>query len=211
MIHSPFHVVENFISPLRCEQLVQKFALKVLDLDETGAVMKHERLVLGEQAGDVMSELDALIPLLERRYNAEVFGEPNLTFQQYHENPKMPAEQHGAEGWKYLRKKWTKIKDVDLVGFLWLKTYHAAVPLDPQFEVYGGKLEFPTYNFSLTPQRGSLVFFPATPHFIHAMSHVMLGSCEQIKVTMRLRVNGLPWVYNPSSFPGSYQEWFVEE
>jgi hypothetical protein len=210
MIHSPFHVVEDFISPLRCEQLIQQLALKVPDRDENGDPLKHERIV-NESCGDVLSELSAIAPFIERRYAALINGEPTVLFQQYQENPKIPAEAHMAEGWKFLRKKWTKFKDIDLVGFIWLKSFHASVPLDPRYEVYGGKLEFPAYNFSLTPVRGTLVLFPATPHFVHAVSHVMLGSLEQLKVHVKLRVNGLPWAYNPSQFPGTYQQWFVTD
>jgi hypothetical protein len=210
MIHSPFHVVEDFISPLRCEQLIKQLALKVPDRDENGDPLKHERIV-SELCGDVLSELSAIAPLIERRYAAQIVGEPLVLFQQYQENPKIPAETHMAEGWRFLRKKWTKFKDIDLVGFIWLKSFHASVPLDPRFEVYGGKLEFPAYNFSLTPVRGTLVLFPATPHFVHAVSHVMLGSLEQLKVHVKLRVNDMPWVYNPSQFPGTYQEWFVPD
>jgi hypothetical protein len=208
--HSPFHVIENFISPMRCEQLVAQFALTEPNRTADNAPIKYEHILPLEQIGDVLSEFDAVRSIVEQRYNAEIFGEPNFVFEQFSENPKVPAEVHGAAGWRFLRKKWTKIKDIDLVGFIWLKDYHAAVPLDPRFEVYGGKLEFPTYNFSLTPVRGTLVLFPATPHFVHAISHIMLGSLEQIKVTVSLRNNGLPFIYNPANFPGDYQEWFVE-
>jgi hypothetical protein len=209
MIHSPFHIVEDFVSPLRCEALLKTLALKVPDLDGSGTPLKHERIVPSEVAGDIFSELSALEPLLERRYGAQIFGAPELSFQQFPENPKIPAIGHGAEGWKYLRKKWVKYKDVDLVGFLWLKTYHTSVPLDPRFETYGGKLEFPAYNFSLTPVQGTLVLFPATPHFVHAVSHVLVGSFEQIKICMSLRKDGVAWSYVPQNYPGTYQEWFV--
>lgn len=211
MIHSPFHVIEDFISPLRCEELISELALKVPDRDESGTPLKFERIVPQHTAGDILSELDAVSPLIERRYSASIYGEPQVSFQQFFENPAAPALAHTAEGWKYLRKKWTKVKDVDLVGFIWLKSYHATTPLDPRFEAYGGKLEFPAYNFSLTPVRGTLVLFPATPHFVHAMSHMMLGSMEQLKISIRLRAEGLPWTYVPSSYPGTYQEWFVPD
>lgn len=211
MIHSPFHVIEDFISPLKCEDIVNQLALKVPDRDDSGVPLKHERIVPWQLAGEILSELDAVSPLIERRYSAQLFGEPQIHFQQFFENPTEPALNHTAEGWKYLRKKWTKVKDVDLVGFIWLKSYHATTPLDPRFEAYGGKLEFPAYNFSFTPARGALVLFPATPHFVYAISHMMLGSLEQLKISMKLRADGLPWTYVPSNYPGTYQQWFVPD
>lgn len=207
MIHSPFHVVEDFISPLQCERLVKGLALSRPNIAENGQPLKYERLIPAEFSGSVLSELDALTPLLEQRYDAQVVGDPALLFQQYWENPKAPAEGMRCENSVYKRKKWEKVKDVDLVGFLWLKSYHDAVPLDPRIEVYGGKLEFPAYNFSLTPVAGTLVVFPASPHFVTAMSHVMLGSLEQIKIGLKLK----DWAYDASQYPGSYQEWFFGE
>jgi hypothetical protein len=207
LIHSPFHTVENFISPLQCEIIADRLKLNVPSYAEDGQPLKYECRVPVELAGNIASELDALSPLLERRYGAQISAEPALLFQQYWENAKAPAEQIGCENSKFSRKKWIKTKDVDLVGFIWLKSFHNSVPLDPRHEVYGGKLEFPGYNFSLTPVRGTLVIFPATPHFITATSHVMLGSLEQIKLNIKLK----DWQYQPESFPGTYQEWFFPE
>lgn len=206
MTHSPFHVVEDFLSPLQCEEIVRKLALRQPDIAENGQPLKYERLVPVEVAGSVLSEASVLEPLLAQRYFSEVQGDPHLLFQQYWENQKAPAELHGAEGWKFIRKKWSKVKDCDLVGILWLKDYHDSVPLDPRHEVYGGKLEFPAYNFSLTPVRGTLVVFPATPHFVTAMSHVLLGSLEQLKLTWKLEKD---WTYEAAKYPGSYVDWFL--
>jgi hypothetical protein len=211
MIHSPFHVVEDFISPLQCEQLIKGLGLLTPDLAENGQPLRHQRLVPALQAGSVLNAFEEIVPFVEQRYGGMVGQARHLVFQQYWENPKAPAETHWAEGWKYTRKKWVKLDDVDLVGFIWLKDFHGSAPLDPRVEVYGGKLEFPTYNFSLTPSRGTLVMYPATPHFVTAMSHVLLGSLEQLKLTVKLTVDGGQWSYAADKFPGSYREWFVEE
>lgn len=105
-----------------------------------------------------------------------------------------------------------KVKDVDLVGYVWLKDFNGGIPLDPRFEVYGGKLEFPAYDFSLMPQRGTLVLYPAGPHFITAVSPILVGSLEQVKVTVKLKArDGAVFIYQPSNFPGTFQEWFSEE
>lgn len=207
MTHSPFHVVEDFISPLQCESIIKRLALRTPNVAESGQPLKYECNVPAEIGGNIMSELDALSPFIAQRYGAEMADEPKVLFQQYWENAKAPAEPIGCESSKYSRKKWVKVKDVDLVGFIWLKSFHNAVPLDPRVEVYGGKIEFPGYNFSLTPVRGTLVIFPATPHFVTATSHIMLGSLEQIKVNIKLT----NWSYNAAQFPGTYKDWFFAE
>ena len=101
-------------------------------------------------------------------------------------------------------------KDVDLVGYVWLKDYNEQVPLDPKHEVYGGKLEFPAFNFSLVPQRGTLVLFPAGPHFISVISPVLLSDLYQIKLTVSIKTDGHRWFYQPQNFPGTWQQWFSE-
>lgn len=207
MTHSPFHIVENFISPLQCERLIDRLALKAPNIGENGEPLKYERYMPLDLSGTIASELDALSPILEQRYGAPFAADPTFMFQQFWENVKTPAQGLGCENSKLVRKKWQKIKDVDLVGFLWLKTYHDSVPLDPRIECYGGKIEFPAFNFSLTPSAGTLVVFPATPHFITAISHVMVGSLEQVKIGIKLS----NWEYDPRRFPGNYKDWFFSE
>jgi len=212
MTKSPFFVAEDALSPAKCEQLVAQLGLRVPSLDEAGKPLKHERILADADVfspiGDALQERSAEIA---SRYSADIKGVEKPVFQQYFENPAVPCELHGCENSKFLRKKWVKHKDVDLVGFIWLKDFNGGVPLDPRFEVYGGKLEFPAYNFSLVPQRGTLVLYPAGPHFITAISPILVGSLEHIKVTIKLVAEGGgAWSYKPANFPGTYQEWFSE-
>jgi hypothetical protein len=176
-----------------------------------GKPIKYEHLVTepASQAA-IVRALEPHVSAIETRYGATVRGIELPVFQQYHENPNDPCELHGCENSRYARKRWVKVKDVDLVGFLWLKDFNGGVPLDPRFEVYGGKLEFAAFNFSLVPQRGTLVLFPADPHFITAISPILVGSLEQVKVTVKLSVDGGPFFYQPADFPGTFQEWFLE-
>jgi hypothetical protein len=216
-IKSPFIVVDDFISPASCERIIKEYGITVPSVetldDETTRPLKHSRIL---RDGEFMLLLKAAVQehlqTIQERYGADVAGMEPPVFSQYFEDQKNPCELHGCENAKYVRKKWLKVKDVDLVGYIWLKDYNNGVPLDPSYEVYGGKLEFPAFNFSLIPQRGMLVLFPAGPHFITAISPVMLGTLEQIKITIKLRVgeDGL-WFYQPADFPGTYQEWFAEE
>lgn len=211
-MHSPFHVLENLVSPLRCEQLIKELALLRPSYGEDGHPLKYERMLPTPELSMLRSELSAHRADIEVRYTARLSSDWHGMFQQYWEDPKRPAEPIGAQGWQYSRKKWHKVRDIDLVGFLWLKDFNSSVPLDPRFEVYGAKLEFPAYDFSLTPVRGTAVLFPATPHFVHALSHVMFGSMEQILLTAKLTApSGATWTYDPRQFPGSYQEWFLSD
>lgn len=208
--HSPFHVIEDFISPAKCELIITELGITEPSIAEDGQPIKHERFIKDSELHRLIYE--AVLEnghAIQDRYHGTIKGMETPVFRQYFENPKTPCEPHGCESSKFMRKKWVKTKDVDLVGYIWLKDYGNGVPLDPRVEVYGGKLEFPAYNFSLVPQRGTMVMFPAGPHFITAVSPVLVGSLEMIKFSLKIvtKEDGL-WLYQPSEFPGTYQEWF---
>ena len=207
---SPFIVVQEFLSPLTCEKIVNDIQIHSPDTDANGDTKKLERLCL-EWELPIVERFREIIPDIESRYNCEYRGLEKPLFQFYPENAKVPAEGPGCENSKYIRKKWVMHKDVDLVGFIWLKDYNERVPLDIRHEVYGGKLEFPAYNFSLMPQRGTLILFPAGPHFISVISPMLLGDLYQIKLPISIKnKDGSRWFYQPTEYPGTWQEWLAE-
>lgn len=207
---SPFIIEQNFISPFTAEKIVSEIRTDSPNLDANGDALKMERHnLMWEQ--DIADRFRELVPEIESRYDCNYVGLEKPLFQHYPENPKVPAEPPGCENSKYVRKKWVMHKDVDLVGFIWLKDFNQNVPVDPRFEVYGGKLEFPAYDFSLVPQRGTLVMFPAGPHFISVISPIMLGDLYQIKLNVSIKQkNGGRWFYQPTNFPGTWQDWFAD-
>ena len=209
-IKSPFHIIEDFISPSACEKIIEQYGLIVPSCDENDAPLKYEKKILDAELSDILNGgIFDNKNKIESRYSSNIEKIASASFLQYFENPEKPCELHGCESAKYLRKKWVKVKDIDLVGYLWLKDFNSSVPLDPRYETYGGKLEFPAYDFSLVPQRGTLVLFPAGPHFITAISPILIGSLEQIKITLKFNQEEF-WAYDPSKFPGSYSQWFSE-
>lgn len=211
--HSPFHTIEHFISPSVCEQLIAELGISEPTRDENENPIKHVRILKDPEHATFFKDLiQRHSAEIEERYNAHIDEMGVPVFQQFFEDPSRPCEMHGCENSKFLRKKWVKTKDIDLVGFISLKDFGSGVPLDPRIEVYGGKLEFPAYGFSIVPQRGTLVLYPGGPHFITAISPILVGSLEQIKITLKLKAaSGEMWIYQPADFPGTYQEWFSEE
>lgn len=209
-MRSPFHIVQDFLSPQTCEKIIQDNLVKAPDLDAEGDPKKSEHHITFFDAL-IAERFRQIVPEIEDRYDCSYRGLEKPFLQYYPENSKAPAEPPGCENSKYVRKKWVMYKDVDLVGFIWLKDFNESVPLDPRFEVFGGKLEFPAYNFSLLPQRGTLVLFPAGPHFITVISPILLGDLYQIKLNVCISTkNNGRWFYQPSQFPGTWSDWLHE-
>lgn len=207
-MRSPFIIEQNFFSPKLCENIINDVQVLEPDKDIEGNPKKMERHNLFWEQ-EIATRFRELVPQIEEQYNADYVGLEKPLFQYYPENAKVPAEQPGCENSRYIRKKWVMYKDVDLVGFVWLKDYNDKVPLDPRFEVFGGKLEFPAFNFSLVPQRGTLVLFPAGPHFISVISPILLGDLYQVKLNVSIKMKGGGrWFYNPSQYKGTWQQWF---
>ena len=206
-MHSPFTVVQDFLSPMLCEKMVDSVHVGTPDVDKDGTPRKIERHNLFWEQ-DIAERFRAIVPEIEERYSCVYRGLDKPLFQYYPENAKNPAEQPGCENAKYVRKKWVQYKDVDLVGFIWLKDFNDNVPLDTRHEVFGGKLEFPVHNFSLVPQRGTLVMFPAGPHFITVISPILLSDLYQIKLDVSVTMKGGGrWLYQPTNFGGTWREW----
>ena len=214
-IRSPFLIYPEFISPKKCQELVSAVEVTSPNYDQDNNPLKMERHFL-EGEDFIYSKFKEIIPEIEQRYDGTFKGAEKMAFQYFPENQKTPAENPGCENSKFMRKKWVKVKDVDLVGFLWLKDYNDTAPLDPRTEVYGGKLEFPAYNFSFAPQAGTLVIFPAGPHFITAISPILIGSLYQVKINICIAPEdgSVMWMYDPKRYPcgksGFIDSWFGE-
>lgn len=203
---SPFLVYQEFLSPKACQEVLDLIKVTAPNRDADGYATKLERFH-SEAEDKIFSRFKPLIPEIEAHYNLKYKGTENLVFQHFPEGMKGLAEAPHCENSQFLRKKWVKTRDRELTGILWLKDYHDSVPLDPKFEVYGGKLEFPAYNFSLQPQRGTLMIYPSGPHFITATSPVLVGDLHAVR--FHIAADG-QWFYQPADFAGSWQEWFEE-
>ncbi len=204
---SPFIVYQDFISPKMCDQIIENFNIKVFNKDTDGTLLKYETYNdFGEDV--IFNNLKNKIKELENNYNFEYEGTERMIFQSFPMRNGNISEEPGCQNSKYLRKKWVKIKNIDLTGVLWLNNYQDKPPFDNKTEVYGGKLEFPAYNFSLVPEKGTLVLFPACPHFISLVSPILVGNLCQVRINITVKQ---PYFYNPADFDDrGWTHWFRE-
>lgn len=204
---SPILVYPNFISPKICNKIlndikVPKIEKRIYDTEQT-AFGKMQRFHDASEA-IIAAKMQTIEKEISDYYSLTLKHTEKMLFQYYPEGITGPAEEPGCQSSTFVRKKWVKIKDRDLTAVLWLKDYNDEMPLDMETEVYGGKLEFPQYNFSLNPQVGTLIIYPASPHFITAISEVMAGDLYQVRINMAAEEG---WLYQPEKFGSENQDW----
>lgn len=113
----------------------------------------------------------------------------------------------GCDAFTYINQKWLKTKDRDLSYVLFLSEYQSSPNFDLDYEIYGGKVEFPQHNFGFNHQRGTLIVYPSTPHFIHHMNKITIGKAHIMRWYAK---SSEPYSYDHSKFPGDYTTWFKD-
>lgn len=198
---SPFFVVEEFISPLLTEEIVDMLNMTIPDTDKEGHPIPSIRF--HERAESVLYErLLPLLPTIQNYYDFTYVGTETMSFEWFPQGTKGGLR---CENSQFLRNKWLRTHQRDLTGVLFLSDYQETVPFEEYYEVYGGKLEFPQHHFGFNPQRGTLVIFPSVPHFINITSPVFVGDLFQVRFHIAATI---PFLYNPNKFPGNYTTWF---
>jgi len=200
---SPFYVVEDFVSPQMCEDIVDILNFYAPDVDKDDnpvlTVKTHEE---AEQI--IYERFLLLIPKLEQYYGIQYKGMERVSFEWFPEGSRNEAH---AENSNFLRGKWLRTKQRDLTAVLFLCDYQEQDNLEREFEVYGGKLEFPQHKFGFCPSRGTLIVFPSDPHFINISSTVHVGDLFQARIQVAAQV---PYIYDPKQFQGNYTVWFKD-
>lgn len=199
---SPFLIFQSFLTTSECDRIAEDSHIETI-LDDQGKAIPTERHHAQSEAY-IFEKLKPLIPQVERHFDLKYRGTEHMVFQQFPPTGK-PDDKPHCENSVYKRKKWIKVRDRDLTGALWLKEFHDQPPFNVKTQVYGGKLEFPVYNFGFQPQRGTLVIYPAGPHFISLTSPVMVGELQLVRIN--IAAEGI-WLYQPDRFPGDFRVWF---
>lgn len=198
---SPFLVYRLFISPLLTEEIIDSLDVNTPDIDKKGNPLRLTRHH-DKSEKILFDRLQVIIPEIEKHYGIHYRGTEHLMFEWY---PQGSRGELRSENSDYLRKKWVRTKDRDISAVLFLSDYNDKVPFESEFEVYGGKLEFPQHQFSFNPNRGTLIIFPSVPHFINATSTILAGDLFQVRIHTAASV---PFLYDPKKFPGDFREWF---
>lgn len=200
---SPFYIQQDFLTAAEARTLAQDSRVEMLpDGDEP-----PEAMVRSYKPGEdlIFGKLKPLIPKLEEYFDIKYQGTENIVFQQFPPTNGKNSEEPQCYNAVYKRKKWIRVNNRALTAVVWLKDYEDQPPFNMKTQVYGGKLEFPAYNFGFQPQAGTLVVYPACERFISLTTSVQVGELQLARV--HIHAEGL-WLYDPSLFPGDYKSWF---
>ena len=199
---NPFFLIEEFVSPLQCEDIITRLKHTIPDSDINDVpykTIKYNELTEFR----LLPQLEALMPTLEQYYSFEAKGILPFNFEWYVEG--FHVEPHRCGSFVYQNKKWVRVSDIGFTGIIFLNDYNDSPPFDQDFEVVGGKLEFMNHQFSFNPRRGTLVFFPAAPNFMHTTGPIQAGELNQIRIHV---VPTIQYNYDMTKFPGNYKIWF---
>lgn len=206
--HSPFFIIQDFLSPLNTEEVVDSLACYEPDTDTEGFAMRNIRTNdFSEEL--IYDTLQEYIPEIEKHYGLQYKGTERVIFEWYPHG--CASQEPRCENSSYVKKPdksaWVRNRDRDLSCILFMSDYQDEVPFDSDYEVYGGKLEFPQHHFGFNPQRGTLIVFPSDPHFINVITDVAFGDLFLARFHIAAKE---PFLYDPRKFPGDYRSWLEQ-
>jgi hypothetical protein len=202
---SPFYVIQGLVPEQRCLEIAKELRVEpTLDQEGNPTAMGRHSTSVGLELFEL---LKPELPGIADHYGIKYRGTEEFQFQQFPVTNGQPAEAPHCENAVYKRKRWIRINDRDLTGIIWLKDYADAPPFNVNKHVYGGKLEFPVYNFGFQPQIGTCVIFPSSERFISLTSSIQVGELQVAK--FHIAGEGV-WIYNPDDYPGDFRDWFQD-
>jgi hypothetical protein len=201
MTKSPFYVIEEFLSPYLCEEIIDIANFNVPDTNKQGdPIVTHKT---SERAQAIIYErlLNAM-PELQAHFQFTYKGTEEIQFEWYSEGSR---GEFLCGNSSFLRGKWLRTKARDFTGIIFLNEYQDKIPFEQDYEVYGGKLEIVQHRFGFNPKRGTLIVFPADPHFINITTEILAGDLFQARFHL---AGHTPYLYMPERFPGDFKTWF---
>jgi hypothetical protein len=199
-VRSPFFIIHEACSPMQCEQIADSAEFIQLDTDRSGKptmTVKHTELAHALLTQALHEHQEAI----EAHYQAGIQHlEP--TRVQWADGTVTPVPV--CDNSTRIKDKWLRVHNRDLTALLFLSDYNDKPPFDTEFEVYGGKIEFPSHGFGFNPVRGTMIIYPSDPHFTHVFSPIGMGELFISKTFIQLDP---PLLYSPKNFPGTWRQW----
>lgn len=197
----PFFIVNNFLSPLECEDIINRSYYEFPNTVNGVSVKSVTQNLLTQNR--ILPYLEDVVSDLETYFDFEHGGILPINIEYYPQN----CKQEGLRAENSMKRdgKWQRVNDHDFTGVIFLKDDSTDRNFDDSFEVYGSKLEFPNHLFGFPPARGRLIIFPSAPNFVNNTISPKIGDHYQIRFQM---VAMEPYNYDMAKFPGNYTTWF---
>lgn len=199
---SPFYVIQEFLSPLQCEEALDDLDFVVPDYTADGRPIKMVKFCEPVEAL-IYERLQQHMPALQAHYGFDYAGTEQMFFEWYPEE--CSHTQQVCENSSYIQKKWQRTALRDFTCVLFLSEFQTKTPFDSDYEVYGGKLEFPSWGFGFNPQRGTLIVYPSGPNFVNRTTPIIVGDLFQARIHISATT---PYKYDKTQFPGNFKLWF---
>jgi len=202
----PFLIIEEFVSPLLCERILEDLRIdKAVPMKGQDGNPKVTILSSRLNSTRILQTFDDVIYKLENKFNTSYLGTHNLMFEWY--PPGYQPTKVKTDGYMQTRERgWVRYNLIDFTGILWLNDHNDRPDFDPLFEVNGGKLEFPTFDINFKPQRGTLIIFPTAPNFANGVAPVNIGSLTQVRLQIR---STKPYEFHPENFELNPENWDI--
>lgn len=199
--HSPFMIFPDAISPLQCEGIVDSVEFLIHDVDKTNRQIETHKT--SDHGSDLIHEfLEEHREEIEEYYSRKIVSLDKT--RMVWSSSEVEVQQPWCDNSVRIKDKWLRVHNRDLTAVLFCSDYNDKPPFDSDFEVYGGKMEFPSHGFGFNPVRGTIVIMPADPHFTHVFSKISVGDLYLGKTFI---ATDPPLLYSPKNFPGTWREW----
>ena len=199
---TPFYVVDEFISPLQCEDIVERLDNRFPQTDTEGNILSVPKVnKLTEMR--IMPAFKALIPTLESYFEFTYLGTTKFILTWY------PSGYNDTssicDNSVRTRDGWKRINEYDFSCLIFLNDFRDSVPFDEYYEVKGGKHEYVTHGFGFNPVRGTMVFHPSSPNFEYSIAPILAGNLNVIRFNVKADVE---YKYDMDKFKGDFNSWF---
>lgn len=197
-IKSPFLIQEAALSNKVCDQIL--FDLQNFE-DMTPLSEPHQ--ISDEVTTDLLMDYaPAWKNMISSYYGVDVAKVESIELWNIPEGFDYKAN---CDNSKFYNNVWIRTSPVDFTSLIFLQNTAEHAPVDIRYELFGGRYEFPQYNFGFNPTTGVMITHPSDPHFINGFSTPLGADLFVIKIKYSCKDL---YLHDPKQFPGDIACWF---